>query len=137
MIIARQRFGKHVPGVMLSIVDGPPLLCSKSLGMFRSNGSTQNITEELFEVVFWWSIPCEGGVEYLHRNPVSPRRRRKGKSRIWDNKIWWLVPQDSDPRMTGLARASSSCKRQTRPLVRESAPHQQSRSCLTAIKIWS
>jgi hypothetical protein len=39
--------------------------------------------------------------------------------------------------MTALARANSNCKRQTLPVVRESAPHQQSRSCLTVIKTWS
>jgi hypothetical protein len=32
---------------------------------------------------------------------------------------------------------TESGKRQTRPLVRESAPHQQSCNCLTVIKIWS
>jgi hypothetical protein len=26
--------------------------------------------------------PCGGGVEYLHRDPASRRRRRKGKSRV-------------------------------------------------------
>jgi hypothetical protein len=26
--------------------------------------------------------PCGGGVEYLHRDPTSRRRRRKGKSQI-------------------------------------------------------
>jgi hypothetical protein len=36
---------------------------------------------------------------------------------------------DSDPRMTALARVRSNCKRQTRPLVRESAPYQQARNC--------
>jgi hypothetical protein len=40
-------------------------------------------------------------------------------------------------RTRGLARASSNCKQQTRPLVRESAPHQQTRNCLRVIKIWS
>jgi hypothetical protein len=40
--------------------------------------------------------------------------------------------------MTVLARARSNCKRQTRPLVRERAPRQQTRNCLTLIKkIWS
>jgi hypothetical protein len=34
-------------------------------------------------------------------------------------------------------RSSSNCKRQTCPLVRESAPHQQTRNCMTVIKIWS
>jgi hypothetical protein len=28
------------------------------------------------------SDPCGGGVEYLHRDPASRRRRRKGKSQI-------------------------------------------------------
>jgi hypothetical protein len=31
---------------------------------------------------------------------------------------------------------AESDKRQTRPLVRESAPHQQACNCLTVIKIW-
>jgi hypothetical protein len=74
--------------------------------------------------------PCGGGVEYIHRNPASRRRRWKGKSRIW-------VLRDSDPKMTALARASSNCKRQTRPLVREVAPNQQTRNCQPVIKIWS
>jgi hypothetical protein len=47
------------------------------------------------------------------------------------------VPRESDPKMTSLARTRSNCKRQTRPLVREGAPHQQTRNCLTVIKIWS
>jgi hypothetical protein len=42
-----------------------------------------------------------------------------GDSRIWDSKICSWVPRDSDPRMIALARASSNCKWQTRPLVRE------------------
>jgi hypothetical protein len=50
---------------------------------------------------------------------------RLGESRIWDSKIWSWVPRYSDLRMTALARTSSNCKRQTRSLVRESAPHQQ------------
>jgi hypothetical protein len=76
-------------------------------------------------------------VEYLHRDSASRRRRRKGKSQIWDSKIRSRVPRDSDPRMTALARASSNCKLQTRPFVREGAPHQQTRNCPTVIKIWS
>jgi hypothetical protein len=81
--------------------------------------------------------PCGGGVEYLRPKPASRRKWRKGKSQIWDSKIWSQVPRDSDHRMTALARTSSYCKRQTRPLVRESAPHQQTRNCLTVMKIWS
>jgi hypothetical protein len=32
-------------------------------------------------------------------------------------------PRESDPKMTALKRVRCNCKRQTRPLVRESAPH--------------
>jgi hypothetical protein len=62
---------------------------------------------------------CGGGIEFLHRSPASRRRQPKGNSRIWDSKIWSRVPEDSDPRMTALLRASSNCKRQTHPVVRE------------------
>jgi hypothetical protein len=39
--------------------------------------------------------------------------------------------------MTALARPNSNCKKHTRPLVREGAPHQQIRNYLTVIKIWA
>jgi hypothetical protein len=51
--------------------------------------------------------------------------------------MWSCVPWDSDLRMTAPSRASSNCKRQTRPLIREGASHQQIRNCLAVIKIWS
>jgi hypothetical protein len=78
------------------------------------------------------SYPCGGGVEYLHRDPASRRRRQKGKSQIWDSKIWSQVPGDSDPRKTALTSASSTYKRQTQPLVREGAPQEQDRNCHTS-----
>jgi hypothetical protein len=81
--------------------------------------------------------PGGGGFEYLHSDSASRRRRRKGKTQIWDSKRWSRVPRDSDPRKTTLARASSIYKRQTRPLVRESAPDKQARNCQKAINIWS
>jgi hypothetical protein len=40
----------------------------------------------------------------------------------------------SDPRKTALARASSTYKRQTGPLVREGAPQEQDRNCHTSNK---
>jgi hypothetical protein len=79
----------------------------------------------------------ETGVQYLHRDLASRRRRRKGKSQIWDSKIWSRVPRDSHPRKTALARASSMFKRQIHPLVREGAPQKQDRICQTVINIWS
>jgi hypothetical protein len=86
-----------------------------------------------------WSSwnPCGGGVEYLHRDLASRKKRRKGMSRIRDSKIWSRVPRDTNPRKTALARASSIYKRQTRPLVREGAPQKQDRNCQAVINIWS
>jgi hypothetical protein len=63
--------------------------------------------------------------------------KRKGKSQIWDSKIWSRVPRDTDPRKTMLARASSIYKRQTRLLIREVAPEKEDRNCQRVINIWS
>jgi hypothetical protein len=57
--------------------------------------------------------PSGGGIEYFQRGPTSR------KSQIWDSKMWLWVPLDSDPRKSALARAISSCKRQTHLLVRD------------------
>jgi hypothetical protein len=62
---------------------------------------------------------------------------RLRKSRIGDSKIWSWVLRDSDLRVTELVRASDSCKRQTRLIVREGVKHQQNLNCLTVIGIWS
>jgi hypothetical protein len=42
-----------------------------------------------------------------------------GEPPIWDSKMWSRVPRELDMRLTALARGSSNCKRQTRPLVGE------------------
>jgi hypothetical protein len=34
--------------------------------------------------------------------------------------MWSRVPRDSDPKITALARASSNCKRQAHPLIKDS-----------------
>jgi hypothetical protein len=69
-------------------------------------------------VQFSWEfvLPCGGGVEYLHRDPASRRRRRKEKSQIWDSKIRSRVP---------------------RALVREGASQKQDLNCQIVIYIWS
>jgi hypothetical protein len=96
----------------------------------------ERITRRLLEITRVSCDPCGGGVEYLHRDPASRRKRRKGKSQIWDSKIWPRVLRDSDPKMTALARASRNCERQTCPLARKGAQNQQTRNCQTIIKIW-
>jgi hypothetical protein len=82
------------------------------------------------------SSPCGGGVDYLHRSPVSHRRQRKGKSRMWDSKIWSQVPRDLDPRKTTMVRTSSIYKRQTCPLIREGAPQRHDRNRQRVINVW-
>jgi hypothetical protein len=54
MTVARQRFSKHISEVTQSTV-GPPLLGSRSLGTFLSNGQNTNnrVIHEFFEVVFY------------------------------------------------------------------------------------
>jgi hypothetical protein len=81
--------------------------------------------------------PCGGGFEYLQCDPASRRRRRKGKSQIWDSKIWSRVSRDYDLKKITLTRTNNVYKRQTRPLVREGALKKQDRNCQRVINIWS
>jgi hypothetical protein len=81
-----------------------------------------------------WVPPCGGALEYLHRSPTSPRRRREwnsvtlllrdidtvtwssilGPQRVWrlsepsDSKLLLWVSRDLESRITVLARTSSS-----------------------------
>jgi hypothetical protein len=131
MSIARQRLGKHIPKCRRSTIEERALL-----------GNRQIKHAFLTRRCFQWGT-CRGvirghrggGVEYLHRDPASRRRRRKGKSKKnWDSKIWSRDPRDSDPRKTALARTSSIYNRQTRPLVREGALQKQDRKRQAIIK---
>jgi hypothetical protein len=83
-------------------------------------------TEGLDKINCWERCRIFGRLKaYVKRQKSDTeiwRRRQKGKSRIWECKLWSRVPRDSDPRMAALARASSNCKQRTRPLVRESSP---------------
>jgi hypothetical protein len=111
---------------------------NKTVTIKESGARHQGILINWLSVAMWlwlWFERCGGGVEYYHRSSASRKRRRKGKSRIWDSKIWSRVPRDSDPRMTALVRTSSNCKREIRPLVSESAPYQQP-ATIWLINIW-
>jgi hypothetical protein len=124
--VSKQRLGKYVPAennTSTTIAERCFLLSPPRSYIARTPGRLS-------------AHPCGGGVEYLHRDPESRRRRRDGKSQIWDSKIWSRVPRDSDPTKIALARTRSNCKRQTRPLVREGAPQKQDRNCLWVINIW-
>jgi hypothetical protein len=81
--------------------------------------------------------PCGGGVEYLHRDPASGRRRRKGKSQIWDSKVWPWVPRDSDPRKATW-RGPSAYRKDRPVLSSERAPHKNKTVTVKrVINIWS
>jgi hypothetical protein len=90
--ISEKRLGKHIPAETRSTQQY----------VYNGNGSVfyvaraDDLQRRQFEQSS--SSPCGGGVEYLHRNPASRRRRRKGKPRIWDSKMWSRLPQNSDPR---------------------------------------
>jgi hypothetical protein len=47
-----------------------------------------------------------------------------------------MCPVALGPENTAPVRTSSNCKRQTRPPVRKGVPHQQTRNCLTLMKMW-
>jgi hypothetical protein len=136
--VSRKRIGKYVPAAKNT---------HAAWLLLETLFSTRSV-QRGYKVESWGDpigSPCGCGVEYLHRSPASRRWWRKGEpsvlvynrvclflgvintgtlpsrlgeSRIWDNKMWSWVPRDSDLKMTALARASSSCKRQTHPLVR-------------------
>jgi hypothetical protein len=78
--------------------------------------------------------PCGGGFEYLHRDPASRRRRRKGTTQIWDSIRWSRVPRHSNPRKTRLARAAPYTKHRL-VLSLERAP-QKDRNYHRLINIW-
>jgi hypothetical protein len=144
ILIARQRLGEHIPAetngrnnttsIARQRISNHTSSTIERLCFLR--GACRGVILKTIGATRQWN-PCRGGVEYLHRDPASRRRRWKGKSQIWDTKIWSRVPRELDPRKTTLARASSICKRETRPLIREGAPEKQDRNCQTVINIWS
>jgi hypothetical protein len=78
---------------------------------------------------------CGGRFKYLHRDEKGTQclgdinagtwPSTLVNSRTWDSNIRSWVLWDSGLSMTALARTSSNCLNQTRPLVREGVPHQQ------------
>jgi hypothetical protein len=138
--VARRRRGKLVPTNTHPTIEGCPLLGNTpvnsndwaTIGRLFSMGSApRSYLEENLRWMYNWATLFLGDI---NTGSWTPRLR---ESRIWDSKILSRVPRDSETRMTALARTSSNCKRQTRSLVRESAPHQRTRIRLTAIKVWS
>jgi hypothetical protein len=105
--VSRQLLGKHVLAAMDTYATIEVILET----VFYTRSVQMGYKEQK------WGIPCGGRIEYLHRSPVIRRRRQNGGLEFEIVKYGLRVPRVSDPRMTALARASSNCKRQTRPLV--------------------
>jgi hypothetical protein len=55
MTVATQRFSEHVSEVTQPTV-GPPLLSSRSLGMFLHNGQNTNNKRIITNCSRWWSL---------------------------------------------------------------------------------
>jgi hypothetical protein len=97
------------PGVFATTGQEPK---DEQFGVVASIGSSQGCEGRWIREIHWVVLssrrlkPCGGGVEYLHRDPASRRRQRKGKSRIWNSKIWPQVLRNSYPKITALTRAS-------------------------------
>jgi hypothetical protein len=73
--ITRQRLSKHVPDATNTQAKEEVLL-EKMFPILSVQSGYKRAAD--LEVAH----PCGGGVEYLHRDPASRRRRRKGKSQI-------------------------------------------------------
>jgi hypothetical protein len=78
-----------------------------------------------------------GGVEYLHCGSASRRRLRKGSLKSETIKYGRKSLGIQNRELLRWIRSSSNSKRQTRLLVGERAPHQQTINRLTVIKISS
>jgi hypothetical protein len=63
-------------------------------------------------------------LEYLHRSPMSRKKRQKETLLKRDSKTWPQVLRDLHLRVTAMAGPSSTCttKFQTRSLIREGVP---------------
>jgi hypothetical protein len=123
---------------VFSVVRAPTVVTQRPSKQ-DSTAMNQHATIDEFRKRCFLNGPCQrviNGTNLEFTSPASRRRRRKGKCRIWDSKLWLRVPRDSGPRMTALAKASSNSERQTRPLAWETAPHQQTSNSLTVTRIW-
>jgi hypothetical protein len=81
--------------------------------------------------------PCGGGVEYLHRDPASRKRRRKGS--LKSETVKYGHESYGTRTRKWLRWRGPAATVNDRPVhfVREGAPNQQTRNCQTITKIWS
>jgi hypothetical protein len=145
MTTAKQRFGKHIPEVTQSTMEGPPLLGSKSLGTFHINGKIRNnrVIQELLEAVVSFRFAPSYKRQFIrveagsNTSTVTLRVVGGDEKGSLKSETVKYGRKSQETRTTALARASGTYKRQTRPLVRDGAPRKQERNCQTEINIWS
>jgi hypothetical protein len=83
------------------------------------------------------SYPCGGGVEYLHRDPASRRRRQKG-SLISETVKYGLKSQGTRTRKRLRWQGPAAYTKDKPDLSSERAPHKNKTVIVTqVIKIWS
>jgi hypothetical protein len=82
---SRQRECPTSTSLQLSNSNKDQVLSPKMGALFRDGLADETVGRNITLTLTLSSIhiyPCGGGVEYLHRDPASRRRRRKGKSKI-------------------------------------------------------
>jgi hypothetical protein len=93
-----------------------------------------------------WYVEWKRHRDTTTRRAASPNtsafvRRLRNKHVTRQYKNCWKRCFVCGPSRGSITRAGCryefNCKQQTRYVVRESAPHQQTRNCLTVINIWS
>jgi hypothetical protein len=88
-----------LPVKLFMAIDSRPRVCVILLMFVLTSPEGLCCVWFIYPILCWcWWTPCGGGVEYLHRDPASRRGRRKGRSPIWDSKIWPRVLWDSDQK---------------------------------------
>jgi hypothetical protein len=100
------------------------------LSVSRNVTSTLNLTYQM-------RYPCGGGFEYLHRDPASRRRRRKGKSQIWGSKI--CHESQGSPTRERLRWRGPAAYTKDRPVLSSERALQKNQTvnCQRVINIWS
>jgi hypothetical protein len=98
--------------------------CYNYIASFVPVGPWSVLAVEVWTFVYSPSpTPCGGGLEYLHRSPCEPKRRRRGNT-VSDETAkqgYWLF--------NDLTSECSHSKLQTRPLVREGALQEKQNKC--------
>jgi hypothetical protein len=91
--------------------------------------------EVITRTVSWESTgnPCGGGIEYLHRDPATRKRRRNGKSQIWDSKIRSASIKGLGPEKDCVGKIQQHIQKTDPSSRQRGRPRKQDRNCQIVI----